>query len=152
MRLPRFKKPTKDRSKNMQAIRSSGNKTTEERLVSLLRAHRLRGWRLHPPHIVGNPDLLIPRKRVAIFVDGCFWHGCPRCGHIPRTNRAYWLAKITRNKRRDRTVSKALRALGYHVLRIWECQLRTNPKQCLGRVVNVLNRHTKPTLFITPNQ
>lgn len=144
MGLPRFKKPPKDRSKNMQAIRSSGNTTTEKRLISLLRAHRLRGWRLHPPNVAGKPDLVIQRERVAIFVDGCFWHGCPRCGHIPRTNRAYWRAKITRNKQRDRAASRALRTLGYHVLRIRECQLRTNPKRCLGRIVNMLNRRMDP--------
>ncbi len=138
MELPPFKKPSEDRSKNMQAIRSSGNKTTEKLLASLLREHRIRGWRLHPPNIVGRPDLVLHRERVAIFVDGCFWHGCPRCGHIPRTNRDYWLAKITGNKRRDRAASRALRAQGYHVIRIRECQLRTNPKRCLGRIVKML--------------
>jgi DNA mismatch endonuclease (patch repair protein) len=63
---------------------------------------------VHPPNIIGNPDLVIQEARVAVFVDGCFWHGCPRCGHIPRTNRAYWTAKLARNKRRDRAISKAL--------------------------------------------
>ncbi len=117
-----------------------GNKTTERRLVSLLKKYRIRGWRLHPPGIVGKPDLVMPRARVAVFVDGCFWHGCPRCGHIPRTNKAYWAAKLTRNKRRDRAMSKALRALGYRVARMWECQLRAKPERCLGRILSELNR------------
>lgn len=135
MTLPSFNKPTETRSQNMRAIRSSGNKTTEKRLWSLLRENHVAGWRLHPPGIVGNPDLLMKRKRIAVFIDGCFWHGCPRCGHIPRTNRAYWTAKIARNKRRDRAVSKTLTALGFRVVRIRECQLRANPKRCFTKIV-----------------
>ena len=138
--LPRFKKPTERRARNMRAIRSAGNSTTERRLASLLRRHGLRGWKLQARHIVGRPDLVIQSKRIAVFVDGCFWHGCPHCGHIPRTNRAYWLAKIAQNKRRDRAVSKALRALGYRVVRIWECQLRVKPEHCFERILSELNQ------------
>lgn len=138
--LPPFKKPSESRTRNMRAIPSLGNKTTERRLVKLLRKHRIRGWRLHPPGIVGKPDLVIQRARVAVFIDGCFWHGCPRCGRIPRTNKAYWTAKLTRNRRRDRAMSRALRALGYRVARIWECQLRVKPEHCLKRIVSELNR------------
>ena len=123
------------RSQNMRAIRSTGNKTTEGRLYMLLRAHRVRGWRCQPRNIPGKPDFVIDRERVAIFVDGCFFHGCPRCGHIPRTNRRYWEAKIARNKRRDNTISRALRTLGYRVMRIRECQLRENPNRCLRRIL-----------------
>jgi DNA mismatch endonuclease (patch repair protein) len=133
-RLPSFGKPAEDRSANMRAIKSSGNKTTEYRLVSLLKEHGLRGWRLHPPHILGNPDLLIPKRRVAIFVDGCFWHGCPKCGHVPKTNKPYWRAKITRNRTRDLNITGILRKSGYRVVRLWECDLRQRPSLCLGRI------------------
>src|SRR6202795_2420859 len=98
MALPAFKKPKRSRSENMRAIRSSQNRTTEGRLVSLLRVQRIGGWKLHQKGLPGKPDLVIPSKHIAIFVDGCFWHGCPSCGHIPKTNRAYWRAKIARNK------------------------------------------------------
>lgn len=135
MALPHFKKPAKKRSRNMRAIRSSGNRTTERRLASLLKEQNIRGWRTQPQNILGRPDFLIGKRRVAIFVDGCFFHGCPDCGHIPRTNKAYWTAKITRNKQRDVDVSKALSKLGYCVVRIWECQLRKNPAQCLARIL-----------------
>jgi DNA mismatch endonuclease, patch repair protein len=134
-RLPAFRSPDARRSNNMRAIRATGNKTTEKRLSALLRKHRIRGWRSQPPNILGKPDFAIERERVAIFVDGCFFHGCPRCGHIPRTNRRYWAAKIARNKSRDRVISRALRALGYHVTRIWECQLREHPERCVRRIV-----------------
>ena len=135
MALPSFKKPTKMRSRNMRAILSFGNKTTERRLASLFREKNIRGWRAQPRNVPGRPDFVIEKKRVAVFVDGCFFHGCPHCGHIPRTNRAYWTAKITRNKRRDLAVSKALRGLGYRVIRIWECQLRKKPARCLARIL-----------------
>jgi len=135
MALPEFGIPPENRSRNMRAIRSSGNVTTEKRLAALFKAHRIRGWRSQPPDILGKPDFIIRRKHIIIFVDGCFFHGCPRCGHIPRTNRTYWAAKISRNIRRDQMISKRLRVLGYRVIRIWECQLRENPNLCLGRVL-----------------
>src|SRR5216684_3426580 len=134
-RLPAFRRPDARRSKNMRAIRSSQNRTTERRLVSLLLRQRSRGWKLHPKGLPGKPDLVIPSKHVAVFVDGCFWHGCPRCGHIPKTNRAYWRAKIARNKRRDLQSTKRLKALGYRVVRIWECQLAKAPSRCVQRIL-----------------
>jgi DNA mismatch endonuclease (patch repair protein) len=135
MSLPAFETPPEKRSRNMRAIRSSGNKTTERRLSALLKTHRIRGWRSQPRNILGKPDFVFKQKHITIFVDGCFFHGCPRCGHIPRTNRTYWAAKIARNKRRDKAISKALRALGYRVTRIWECKLREDPKRCLRRIL-----------------
>jgi DNA mismatch endonuclease (patch repair protein) len=150
--LPAFRKPNMRRSKNMRAIRSCGNKTTEGRLASLLKARGIRGLRRQPQRIVGKPDFVIRQKRLAIFVDGCFFHGCPRCGHIPRTNRAYWTAKIARNKRRDNAVSKALRALGYRVTRIWECRLRKDPNRCLRRILRAikLGHHRKNRILAAP--
>jgi DNA mismatch endonuclease (patch repair protein) len=93
---------------------------------------------LHPRRIPGNPDLLIQRLRVAVFVDGCFWHGCPKCGHIPRTNKAYWSAKIARNRQRDLTISRMLTKSGFRVVRLWECELRQRPNVCLGRIRRAL--------------
>jgi DNA mismatch endonuclease, patch repair protein len=140
MALPSFDKPTENRSRNMRAIRSSGNKTTEIRLVSLLRKERIHGWRLHPLHVLGKPDLLFQACRIAVFVDGCFWHGCPKCGHIPKTNLVYWKAKIARNRSRDTLISRALRSLGFRVVRLRECDLRDRPGHCLRRI-----RRTLPT-------
>jgi DNA mismatch endonuclease (patch repair protein) len=133
--LPAFCKPDEGRSKNMRAIRSSHNRTTERRLVSFLLKQRIRGWKLHPKRLPGNPDLVIPSRHIAVLVDGCFWHGCPRCGHIPKTNRAYWRAKIARNKKRDRKTTKELKTLGYRVVRIWECQLAKAPSRCVQRIL-----------------
>jgi DNA mismatch endonuclease Vsr len=131
------------RSDNMRAIRSFGNTTTENRLKAMLVRRAVAGWMLHPAGVPGNPDFFFPGQRLAIFVDGCFWHSCPRCGHIPRTNRSYWLPKLARNKRRDRETSKALKALGYRVTRIWECQLKSTPKRCVARILNTMRTNRK---------
>jgi len=72
---------------------------------------------------VGKPDFVFPDQRLAVFVDGCFWHGCPLHGTNPATNREFWSEKITRNRQRDREVNRALRALGWRILRIWEHEL-----------------------------
>jgi DNA mismatch endonuclease (patch repair protein) len=110
------------RSKVMAAIRSRGNKDTELKLASILRAACITGWRRHQP-LPGKPDFVFARDRLALFVDGCFWHGCPKHGRQPRTNKAYWSQKLARNKARDRSVSRALRQSGWTVIRIWEHRL-----------------------------
>src|SRR5438093_6790598 len=95
------------RSKVMAAIRSRGNKDTELKLAASLRASRINGWRRHQA-LPGRPDFAFRRERVAIFVDGCFWHGCPKHGRKPGSNRTYWLPKLRRNQERDATVERAL--------------------------------------------
>lgn len=77
-RLPPFKSPGKTRSDNMRAIRSTRNATTEKRLISLFLRQRMRGWRVRPGDVPGSPDFVFPERRVAVFVDGCFFHGCPQ--------------------------------------------------------------------------
>ena len=138
-RLPPFRTPSVVRSGNMRAIRGRGNRTTELRLAALLASSSIRGWTLHPTIPFASPDLLFYRFRVAVFVDGCFWHGCPRCGRVPKTNAQYWAAKIRRNVSRDRRDARRLRKAGFMVLRIRECQLRRRPKLCLDRLRRALH-------------
>lgn len=128
------------RSENMRAIRSVGNRTTELRLKAILVQRAISGWKVHDEDILGIPDFFFPKERVAVFVDGCFWHGCPKCGHIPKTNRAYWRAKIARNRARDSRLARQLRRQRFSVVRVWECDLRTRPSTCLRRIVRALNR------------
>ena len=136
--IPSFRKPSEARSRNMRAISSSGNKTTELRLRSILQNARLRGWKVRPEGLPGAPDFFFPRESLAIFTDGCFWHGCPYCGHIPKRNKAYWFAKISRNRKRDSSISRKLRTEGCSVLRFWECQLKSRPAICLQRIRRAL--------------
>lgn len=111
------------RSEVMSRIRGKGNEKTEVRLARLLRDTWISGWRRHLP-IPGRPDFAFRKQKVAIFVDGCFWHGCPKCFRLPKQNRAFWKAKIEGNRKRDRSVNGRLRRLGWKVIRIRECRLK----------------------------
>ncbi len=127
------------RSELMARIRSQSNASTELRMASLLRQVSMSGWRRHLP-LAGHPDFAWPKQRVALFVDGCFWHG-HYCGRnmTPRSNARLWREKILRNRRRDRRVARGLRAEGWAVMRIWECALGDRPTACLGRLRRVLS-------------
>ena len=122
------------RAQLMSRVRSRGNETTEKRLASLLRRAGLIGWRRHRS-LPGRPDFVWPRLRVAVFVDGCFWHGHD-CGKniSPKTNSDAWQTKIRGNKARDRRVTRLLRDRGWLVLRIWECRLSRQPTRCIRRI------------------
>ena len=109
----------KKRSWIMAQVKSNGNRSTEARLVTVFRENRITGWR-RSYALLGKPDFVFPRARVAVFVDGCFWHGHPRKCRMPKANRPYWLRKISRNVARDRVVTRALQKKGWKVVRIWE--------------------------------
>ena len=111
------------RSDIMRAVRSRGNKDTELALMRAFRQHHITGWRRHQA-VFGKPDFVFPKLRLAVFVDGCFWHGCPRHGTKPRNNAAFWRKKFARNKARDRLVTRTLRQSGWRVLRIWNTNWR----------------------------
>ena len=111
------------RSMLMARIRSFGNKQTELRLIALLRKHRITGWRRHQS-FPGRPDFTFRAEKVAVFVDGCFWHGCPRHGRSPQSNQNYWLPKLEQTKQRDRRHTRKLRTLGWRVIRLWEHDLK----------------------------
>lgn len=158
------------RSAVMARIRSRGNRDTELALAALLRRHHLTGWRRHveirrPKSEVRSfrvrPDFVFPQERVAVFVDGCFWHGCPRHspparwlrkssmpeasrpagGRPARTGKRFWREKLAANRARDRAVNRALRAAGWRVVRIWEHELRApDPSRLVGRLRAALRR------------
>ena len=137
--LPVFQRPqTSDvftkskRSEVMSKIRGSGNKSTELALIKIFRENGITGWRRNYP-LFGKPDFVFPEYGVAVFVDGCFWHGCPRHGNIPKNNREFWRNKIEGNKKRDRRVSRKLRSEGWLVCRIWECRL-SGEEAVVGRI------------------
>jgi DNA mismatch endonuclease (patch repair protein) len=112
----------KKRSQVMTAIRSRGNKDTELKLVRILRKNRIVGWRRHQD-LPGRPDFTFRRQRLAIFVDGCFWHGCPKHGRKPTSNQSYWIPKLQRNRERDAAAKQALAKTGWQVIRLWEHEL-----------------------------
>jgi len=113
-----------ERRDRMGRVRSKRNRSTERRVRSLLMRERIRGWNMNVDSIVGAPDFLFPAQKVAVFIDGCFWHGCPKCARpMPRSNRTYWKPKLRSNMARALRVNRQLRRLGFKVVRIWEHEL-----------------------------
>lgn len=109
----------------MARIRGAGNRATELALVAIFRKRKITGWRRHPRNVFGKPDFIFPNSRVAVFVDGCFWHrhsGCKFC-YTPKTRPEFWLPKFEKNIARDKLVTRTLRKAGWRVVRIWECDV-----------------------------
>jgi DNA mismatch endonuclease, patch repair protein len=107
----------------MARIRSNGNYTTEVRFIRLMRQYKISGWRRRSK-LPGRPDFIFTKCKVAVFIDGDFWHGNPKKFRIPKSNCDYWEQKIAGNRNRDHEVNKALRQMGWRVLRIWESSLK----------------------------
>ena len=122
----KFKNVPQKRSRTMSAIRGKNNRTTEVCLKMAFIRRGLKGWKLHAKELPGNPDFYFKKKNLAVFVDGCYWHGCPKCGHIPKTRSQFWKAKIRRNQERDRQKKIELEKKGISVIRIWEHELKDN--------------------------
>jgi DNA mismatch endonuclease, patch repair protein len=122
----------------MSRIRGTGNRATELKLISFFRQYSITGWRRHQA-LPGRPDFVFPKKHVAIFVDGCFWHCCPKHWSLPVTNRLFWQRKLERNKSRDKAVNLDLRKRGWQVLRIWQHELKQkNEAILLARIYKIL--------------
>ena len=128
------------RSEVMSRIRSRGNQSTEVAFVGVWRRHGISGWRRNYP-LFGRPDFVFPKAKIAVFVDGCFWHGCPAHFRPPKTNRRFWQNKIAKNIARDRAVSRRLRRQGWHVFRFWEHDIKQKTiARKLGRLRNLLSQ------------
>lgn len=112
-----------ERSKIMRAVKSSKNKSTEEKLILCLKQNGINGWRRNYP-VKGHPDFVFLKKKVAIFVDGCFWHGHDCRNTRPTENAEYWRKKRERNLQHDKEITSILESRGWTVVRIWECELK----------------------------
>jgi DNA mismatch endonuclease, patch repair protein len=121
-----------ERSRIMAKVKGSGNKSTEQRLIFLFKEWGIKGWRRRYP-LFGKPDFVFPKARLAVFVDGCFWHGCRDHCRLPSNNQDYWMSKIQRNVERDRRVSRELAEKNWRVIRVWEHELKK------GRHVKKIN-------------
>lgn len=130
-----------ERSALMSKVRGKGNRSTEGRVTDRLTKDGLRGWQQHPTEILGKPDIYFPALKFAVFVDGCFWHGCPICQrNTPKTRTEFWENKIRLNRDRDRRVNRGLKSLGIRVLRIWEHEISADTwhskfKRRLNRII-----------------
>lgn len=126
--MPAFAAPSAERSRTMRAVKSTDT-SPELAVRRALHGLGLR-FRLHAAALPGRPDIVLPSRAVAVFVHGCFWHGhtCARGARTPGANRAYWQAKIARNRARDAANAEALTAMGWRVVVLWECEVRSPPR------------------------
>lgn len=117
----------------MSRIRSHGNLGTELQFIRLMKSLGITGWRRNYL-LIGKPDFVFVRHRLAVFIDGCFWHGCRRCyARSPKSNTEFWEQKFARNRERDIQVTRLLRSLGWRVLRIWEHELSRKNESAVRR-------------------
>ena len=127
-----------ERSTLMSKVRARGNSSTEMRVMAKLIEIGISGWVRHPSCVLGQPDFFFSGHRIAVFVDGCFWHGCPKCGRIPKTRVKFWQEKIGGNRRRDRAVTRKLRRQELRVMRVWEHALHDD--RWIRRLLRMLSR------------
>lgn len=113
----------KKRSEIMASVRSQGNKSTEIKLIMAFKERGIKGWRRNYP-VKGHPDFVFLDRHIAVFVDGCFWHG-HNCRNItPANNKEYWDSKRSRNIEHDKQINDLLVSRGWTIVRIWECELK----------------------------
>lgn len=112
-----------ERSAIMQKVKSKGNLSTEQRLIGIFKVHNIKGWRRNYS-VKGKPDFIFPSKKIAVFVDGCFWHGHHCRNIVPKQNADYWDQKRQRNIERDKKVTTAFESRGWTVIRFWECDIK----------------------------
>jgi DNA mismatch endonuclease, patch repair protein len=130
------------RSRNMAAIRAKNTKP-EMAIRCALHAAGLRGWRCHARGILGKPDLAFTRWKVAVFIDGAFWHGHPDFFTFGKSG-SYWDAKIARTQERDRLANKTLRASGWTVVRFWDFEVEDDVGRCAQDVLAALYQVGRP--------
>ena len=124
------------RSFNMSQIKSKDTKC-ESAFRKYIWAQGIRGYRKHVK-LPGKPDIYFPRHRVAVFIDGCFWHKCPKCYVRPKTNKIFWDTKIEGNVQRDKKNLKTLQIRGIAVIRFWQHEIKNNPEKCFRKLEYLL--------------
>ena len=129
----------KKRSEIMKANKPKGNKSTELKLIQLFKQLGLKGWRRNYKIAGCKPDFVFHNKRIAVFADGCFWHGHNCRNLTPKQNSEYWQKKIENNRIRDKEINERLERKGWKVIRVWECELEKNPPKVMRRINRFLN-------------
>jgi DNA mismatch endonuclease, patch repair protein len=128
------------RRKNMQAIKSRSK--LEDVVTKELWKRGIR-YRKNVKSLLGKPDIAIKKYKIAVFIDSCFWHGCPLHGNMPKSNIGYWKRKLERNKERDKEVNMHYAEKNWHVLRIWEHEIKKDLNQVVEKIVNLIESAKK---------
>lgn len=97
-----------------------------------------KGYRVNNPKVFGKPDIFFGKRKIAVFIDGCFWHKCPACRSIPKSNFDFWDEKLNKNAKRDQEVNKKLRKNGIKAIRFWGHELENNIEKCYKRLTKEL--------------
>lgn len=137
-----IKYPATNDDNRSRIMKSNRGKNTKPELIlrEALTHNELSGYRLHWKKAPGSPDIAYPGKKVAIFVNGCFWHRCQICKpKLPKTNRDFWANKFKENKERDLRKETELKGSGWTVLVIWECQINKEIEWCVGEIKNAVS-------------
>ena len=111
------------RSAIMRQVKSKKNKSTELRLIKIFKENGVTGWKRNYP-VIGHPDFVFLKQRIAVFVDGCFWHGHDCRNTRPSANEEFWRKKRERNIKHDKEITELFESRGWTVIRIWECELK----------------------------
>jgi DNA mismatch endonuclease (patch repair protein) len=122
------------RSRNMAKIRSKS--ALDAKLHNYLKAYHI-CHKMHP-RLDGSPDAIV-FPDVFVYVDGCFWHSCPKCGTVPKSRQDYWIPKLERTRKRDKRNTRALKRNGWRVIRIWEHSFLESPGLLMKRIVGELD-------------
>ena len=125
------------RSSVMKAVKSRNTKTTELKMIEIFKELQIIGWRRTYP-LIGKPDFVFPKKRIVVFVDGCFWHGHDCRNVTPSDNADFWNAKRAYNKQHDTVVTETLQNKNWTVIRIWECELKKKKRDKLMEKIDKL--------------
>lgn len=125
------------RSEIMKKVRSKNNKSTELKLMQIFKDNNIHGWRRNYK-VKGHPDFVFLDKKIAIFVDGCFWHGHDCRNTKPKNNQDYWDKKREKNIKHDREITEYFEKRGWTVIRIWECELRKSNYMLLYDKIKIL--------------
>lgn len=138
----------------MACVKSKGNKSTELKFIDILKARSISGWRRNQD-VFGKPDFVFPKRKIAVFIDGCFWHGCPKHCRLPATNVQYWVNKIQGNVKRGKQVNNELKKKGWIVIRVWEHELKGGAvlSRKLNRIKKIISQGAKHQIVTsTPGQ
>ena len=133
--------PKKEATSKVMSANKDRNTKPEVLLRKELWSSGIRGYRLHWKRVPGKPDLAFPRQKLAIFVNGCYWHRCPHCAlPLPKTNTEFWRNKFEKNVARDKRKIDDLKVIGWDTVTIWECEIKNDVKRCLKKIVRAIGR------------
>lgn len=136
IRDKRSPKPKSEMTSYTMSSIKSKNSIPELIIRKELFKQGIRGYRIHSKNVIGKPDIAFLRKKIAIFINGCFWHMCPKCNLTsPKHNAAFWKEKLTNNVERDTKNIKLLEENGWNIITIWECDIKKNVEKCLNLII-----------------